>query len=589
MKKRIIIPAILSAVLATGLTSCVKDNESDSVKNLRDAKAEELRGSAESKKADAALTTAKVATQAMITKFHEAQAAKEAALAKKEEYEAAEKQLTLAKNQAKSEHEIAQAVAQVEKTRLEAERLLAVEKAKLDGVKEQEIVTMKKLAELEADLLEAQNELFNQKASKYNAILSKYNDAAGDVVGKTKEIIEQKVNIAKAEQDLTNEVEGAKKRFIKMQEDIIAQNEAFIKALDGLKSGSTEEYAAKLEEQKAKVQGAALAAHTATSTGELDTLEKVAEKADKAISELEIFEAIESLQKKVNDGKPLYNTYLNNVQLNSGVVATNTLEELTKEGVIEVYSKYKKYEVVRDLSSTVMADLDHVVLALPAERVAKEEDLKKLNADETEPASVKAAEKTKKDAEDALKTAEKDFKDGTITAAALETARRAVADATRAYLLKVKERKEVQEELTSFNDVIAEFKRVRGFFSGAEDNEDVMALNAAVEKYNTAVQKAADRFFVEQALIEEKGKLKKVEGVLEKILKGYTTYDEAYDQAFVKIEAAKVAIAGYNGVTTKEGALAVAKETLARYEREKAKLEMLAAAYKKQLEAIKFE
>lgn len=588
MKKRIIIPAILSAVLATGLTSCVKDNESDSVKNLRDAKAEELRGSAESKKADAALTTAKVATQAMITKFHEAQAAKEAALAKKEEYEAAEKQLTLAKNQAKSEHEIAQAVAQVEKTRLEAERLLAVEKAKLDGVKEQEIATMKKLAELEADLIDAQNQLFNQKASKYNAILSKYNDAARDVVGKTKEIIEQKVNIAKAEQDLTNEVEGAKKRFIKMQEDIIAQNEAFIKALDGLKSGSTEEYAAKLEEQKAKVQGAALAAHTATSTSELEDLEEVADKEQTAYNEVEIFKAIKELQDKRT--KPLYNVFSSPVTDLNKVVDFKFMDDLTKEGVVEPYSNFNKVEEVkRDLSTTVMADLDHVILALPAERVAKEENLKTLNADETEPASVKAAEKAKKDAEDNLKQAEKDFKDGTITAAALETARRAVADATRAYLLKVKERKEVQEELASFNDVIAEFKRVRGFFSGAEDNEDVMALNAAVEKYNTAVQKAADRFFVEQALIEEKGKLKKVEGVLEGILKGYTTYDKAYDQAFKNIEDAKVAIAGYKEVTTKEGALAVAKEKLAKLEREKAELEMLAAAYKKQLEAIKFE
>lgn len=575
-------------MLATGLTSCVKDNESDSVKNLRDAKAEELRGSAESKKADAALTTAKVATQAMITKFHEAQAAEKAALAKKEEYLAAKEQLNLAKEQAKSEHEIAQAKAEAEKARIAEERALANLKAADDGLKDAQAKALEDLAKAEARLLAAQNELFNQKATKYNAILSKYNDAAGDVVGKTKEIIEQKVNIAKAEQDLTNEVEGAKKRFIKMQEDIIAQNEAFIKALDGLKSGSTEEYAAKLEEQKAKVQGAALAAHTATSTSELEDLEEVADKEQTAYNEVEIFKAIKELQDKRT--KPLYNVFSSPVTDLNKVVDFKFMDDLTKEGVVEPYSNFNKVEEVkRDLSTTVMADLDHVILALPAERVAKEENLKTLNADETEPASVKAAEKAKKDAEDNLKQAEKDFKDGTITAAALETARRAVADATRAYLLKVKERKEVQEELASFNDVIAEFKRVRGFFSGAEDNEDVMALNAAVEKYNTAVQKAADRFFVEQALIEEKGKLKKVEGVLEKILKGYTTYDEAYDQAFVKIEAAKVAIAGYKGVTTKEGALAVAKEALARYEREKAELEMLAAAYKKQLEAIKFE
>ncbi|MFJ1491024.1 hypothetical protein [Capnocytophaga canis] len=172
MKKRIIIPAILSAVLATGLTSCVKDNESDSVKNLRDAKAEELRGSAEKHKADAALVTAQVATQAMITKYREAEAAEKAALAKKEEYLAAKEQLELAEKQAKSEHEIAKAKADAEKLRLESERALAKAKAADDGLKDAQAKALEDLAQAEARLLAAQNELFNQKATKYNAILT---------------------------------------------------------------------------------------------------------------------------------------------------------------------------------------------------------------------------------------------------------------------------------------------------------------------------------------------------------------------------------------------------------------------------------
>ena len=214
MKKRIIIPAILSAVLATGLTSCVKDNESDSVRDLRNAKANELNANAENTKAKTAQQVAETAAYGVEVKIREAVLAKELVSVKEAELKLAKEQLQHAVNEAKSENDIAKLKLDAEKARLESERALAKAKAADDELKAEQAKALEKLAKAEADLLAAQNKLFNQKLSKYNVVKGKMNDAATEVVKLTSDIIQKETDIAGLTQSVTT-FEAVKARDIK--------------------------------------------------------------------------------------------------------------------------------------------------------------------------------------------------------------------------------------------------------------------------------------------------------------------------------------------------------------------------------------
>ncbi|CEN45069.1 exported hypothetical protein [Capnocytophaga canis] len=588
MKKRIIIPAILSAVLATGLTSCVKDNESDSVKNLRDAKAEELRGSAEKHKADAALVTAQVATQAMITKFHEAQAAKEAALAKKEEYLTAKEQLNLAKDQAKSEHEIAQAKAQAEEARITAERALAKAKAADDELKAEQANALKALAEAEANLLDAQNELFRKKLEKYTFIEKQMNDAAGEVVKLTGHIIKKETEIAGLTQSATT-LEAVKARDIKEQQDIIAKNKALLAALDGLKNGSTEEYAAKVKEYEAKEHGAELAYNTASSTNELEDLEKAAEKVSEQAEQLEISRLLQDFQEKVNDGEILYTQFPLAVDV-TDVIEVQNLQALTAS---DVTSKYEgittslfKIEVKADKVNTtsILADLQKNIEYLPQLALQYDNAIALYNEqDENKPGTIANFAKKLADAKEALNQAI----ENNLGEAVINTRRQAVANAAHAYEEAIRDNKLKAKLRAEVTGVVKEFARVKSFFVGSSTNEDRKAFDEVVAKYNEAVQKAADRYFVEQRLKDQKDNFSKIKMVFKSILTGYEKFDDQYKEAYENIEKAEVAIAEYKKIDTIQDKLNMAKEELAKYKRDKAHQEALLAAYKKQLEAIK--
>lgn len=588
MKKRIIIPAILSAVLATGLTSCVKDNESDSVKNLRDAKAEELRGSAEKYKAEAALKTAEVATQAMITKFHEAQAAEKAAQAKKAEYEAAKEQLALAKDQAKSEHEIAQAKAKAEELKIQAEKALAVEKAKFDQVKQEEANALKALAEAEANLLDAQNELFRKKLEKYTFIEKQMNDAAGEVVKLTGHIIKKETEIAGLTQSATT-LEAVKARDIKEQQDIIAKNKALLAALDGLKNGSTEEYAAKVKEYEAKEHGAELAYNTASSTNELEDLEKAAEKVSEQAEQLEISRLLQDFQEKVNDGEILYTQFPLAVDV-TDVIEVQNLQALTAS---DVTSKYEgittslfKIEVKADKVNTtsILADLQKNIEYLPQLALQYDNAIALYNEqDENKPGTIANFAKKLADAKEALNQAI----ENNLGEAVINTRRQAVANAAHAYEEAIRDNKLKAKLRAEVTGVVKEFARVKSFFVGSSTNEDRKAFDEVVAKYNEAVQKAADRYFVEQRLKDQKDNFSKIKMVFKSILTGYEKFDDQYKEAYENIEKAEVAIAEYKKIDTIQDKLNLAKEELAKYKRDKAHQEALLAAYKKQLEAIK--
>lgn len=588
MKKRIIIPAILSAVLATGLTSCVKDNESDSVRDLRNAKANELNANAENTKAKTAQQVAETAAYGVEVKIREAVLAKELVSVKDAELKLAKEQLQHAVNEAKSDNDIAKLKLDAEKARLESERALAKAKAADDELKAEQANALKALAEAEANLLDAQNELFRKKLEKYTSIESEMNKAAKEVVKLTGKIIKKETEIAGLTQSATT-LEAVKARDIKEQQDIIAKNKALLAALDGLKNGSTEEYAAKVKEYEAKEHGAELAYNTASSTNELEDLEKAAEKVSKQAEQLEITGLLEHFQEKVNDGEILYTQFPLAVDV-IDVIEVQNLQALTAS---DVTSKYEgetislfKIEVKADKVNTtsILADLQKNIEYLPQLALQYDNAIALYNEqDENKPGTIANFAKKLADAKESLNQAI----ENNLGEAVINTRRQAVANAAHAYEEAIRDNKLKAKLRAEVTGVVKEFARVKSFFVGSSTNEDRKAFDEVVAKYNEAVQKAADRYFVEQRLKDQKDNFSKIKMVFKSILTGYETFDKQYKTAYEEIEKAEVAIAKYEKIDTIQDKLNLAKEELAELKRDKAHQEVLLAAYKKQLEAIK--
>ncbi|WP_392447269.1 hypothetical protein ACF3OB_07300 [Capnocytophaga canis] len=584
MKKRIIIPAILSAVLATGLTSCVKDNESDSVRDLRNAKANELNANAENTKAKTAQQVAVTAAYGVEVKIREAVLAKELVSVKEAELDLAIKQLQHAVNEAKSDNDIAKLKLDAEKARLESERALAKAKAADDELKAEQANALKALAEAEANLLDAQNELFRKKLEKYTSIESEMNKAAKEVVKLTGKIIKKETEIAGLTQSATT-LEAVKARDIKEQQDIIAKNKALLAALDGLKNGSTEEYAAKVKEYEAKEHGAELAYNTASSTNELEDLEKAAKKVSEEAEKLEIGKLLSDFQEKVEKGETLYTQFPLAVNVTE-VLEVQDLEALTASDVTSEYTALSKVEVKADKVNTtsILADLQKNIEYLPQLALQYDNAIALYNEqDENKPGTIANFAKKLADAKESLNQAI----ENNLGESVINTRRQAVANAAHAYEEAIRDNKQKAKLRAEVTGVVKEFTRVKSFFVGSSTNEDRKAFDGVITKYNDAVQKAADRYFVEQRLKDQKDNFTKIKGVFQSILTGYETFDKQYKTAYEEIEKAEVAIAKYEKIDTIQDKLNLAKEELAELKRDKAHQEVLLAAYKKQLEAIK--
>ncbi|RIY36263.1 hypothetical protein CKY20_07160 [Capnocytophaga canis] len=584
MKKRIIIPAILSAVLATGLTSCVKDNESDSVRDLRNAKANQLNANAENTKAATAQQVAVTAAYGVEVKIREAFLAKELVSVKNAELDLAIKQLQHAVNEAQSDNDIAKLKLDAEKARLESERALAKAKAADDQLKAEQAKALKALAEAEADLLDAQNELFRKKLEKYTSIEKQMNDAAKEVVKLTGDIIKKETEIAGLTQSATT-LEAVKARDIKEQQDIIAKNKALLAALDGLKNGSTEEYAAKVKEYEAKEHGAQLAYNTASSTNELEDLEKAAKKVSEEAEKLEISKLLSDFREKVEKGETLYTQFPLAVNVTE-VLEVQDLEALTASDVTSEYTALSKVEVKADKVNTtsILADLQKNIEYLPQLALQYDNAIALYNEqDENKPGTIANFAKKLADAKESLNQAI----ENNLGESVINTRRQAVANAAHAYEEAIRDNKQKAKLRAEVTGVVKEFTRVKSFFVGSSTNEDRKAFDGVITKYNDAVQKAADRYFVEQRLKDQKDNFTKIKGVFQSILTGYETFDEQYKTAYEDIEKAEVAIAEYQKIDTIQDKLNLAKEELAKYKRDKAHQEALLAAYKKQLEAIK--
>lgn len=250
MKKKIIIPTLLSAALFTG---CVKDTESDSVKNYRDAQTENV-------KAEAALSKAKAETekQEMAIKAQEAEHKKQLVEFQKQQNAIETQKLETQKELDKVNLEIAKAKSEAEKVALEKEKALLeqqqaqvkletadlelkIEKAKLDAEKQK----------LQAELALAQEraKINTSDVSEKAILLDKYTTAL-------RSLNTLKGNLADANFDIVSLRNGVDAQKVANQG--IATKENRIKVLNTekevLKSATTNVQDKKIEKAKKEAE-----------------------------------------------------------------------------------------------------------------------------------------------------------------------------------------------------------------------------------------------------------------------------------------------------------------------------------------------
>lgn len=194
MKKRLMMVAVLLGALTLG--ACVDDNESQSVTDVRNAKAEQLKSIAAMNNAEA---QAKVTLANADAALKAAEAAQKKALADKAAAEAKIAELQAKMAEASYDAELAAQLAKAEAAKKEAEYQLAVSQANIDRL----VVTLKTdLAVLQNQLLQAQLDLKDKEgvvadaqlkemkdlANRYATVLSAYALKSQDAINKRADI-----------------------------------------------------------------------------------------------------------------------------------------------------------------------------------------------------------------------------------------------------------------------------------------------------------------------------------------------------------------------------------------------------------------
>ncbi|MFK8283998.1 hypothetical protein [Capnocytophaga canis] len=571
MKKRIIIPAILSAVLATGLTSCVKDNESDSVKNLREAKAEELRGSAEYHKAMAEHEKAK-ATHKL------AEAKKEEWLAKVQEYNAAVKQVEVLTAQREEALAAAGQADKVKKAEMEAEaaRIQAQSAvASATAAYEQALVDVaKKAADAAVAAEVAKTALIEKKANEYNKVANEYYGVLVDVATTTAKITETEKEILGLKQGVLN-AEAVKARYIDQRTRTITTKQAFIEAIKNVVGDKGTVSLSDVEKSDAKLKQLQLEATLFTSTLVYETLTKTVVDAEKTFS-------------STTEGTPGYliakfletETAGNISEANFDlVVKTNELPQLSEDvgGAPKLYSDYKQKELVIDItkSSPLYSELHKKREDIRTQADEDKGRLKVLNGPVSEVGSVAEAHKAQADAK---KQYEDDLKNNGATHAITIASRTAYLNAVEAYRNRQIERDNLSVEVDGVSAKVEMYDAIIDILENP-DNAAVVKMKADIKAYNEAVAKAAARWFEEERVQEPVKVEQAVNTSLKSIQNGYTTFEDALKTAYEAIETAKKEIEEYREEYKQTGAvyaLLKAEADLQKYKAQKVTLEALA-------------
>lgn len=213
-----------AACLALLLGSCVKNEESQSVTNIRDAKTEQLKSVAalNNATAEAAKTLAEADAALMLAEAEakKAEAALIAAQAKAAEIEAQLKEVEL--EAARAELEALKAQYEAEIAKWEAKKAEYLAKMEQAAVKAQEalIKAEEALAKAEESYINTLEGIESREAAKMVTLYNAYAQASRNLISAQNTLAACKVELAKAETALVN-AEESKKSYVEYQEELI--------------------------------------------------------------------------------------------------------------------------------------------------------------------------------------------------------------------------------------------------------------------------------------------------------------------------------------------------------------------------------
>lgn len=204
MKKKLFLGALLLGALT--LNSCVDNVESDSVKSVRQAKAEQLKAKADLDKAtgEAALITANAekAVQETLAEYQKAQAEYLRAQAEYEKAQAAYWNAKAESEQAAAAQAAEQAAIDLEKAKLQLanyEKMIASLEAKWE---EQLYINQKEALKAKKELEDAIKEGDQAKIKELETLLENYTTASGKLIETQKDLATKKMDLAKYEAGL---------------------------------------------------------------------------------------------------------------------------------------------------------------------------------------------------------------------------------------------------------------------------------------------------------------------------------------------------------------------------------------------------
>lgn len=212
------------------LSSCVKDLETKSVTDIRNAKLEEI-------KSQTALNNAKAASEKTLSEAE--------ALLKAAQAEAQKAQAEYIKAQAAYQQAVTEGVLmdnQLQAAQLEAD-LIQAEISKAQAQAQLERLAM----DLEKELLKAQKELLEAQAEYKSGLATDYANATISLLTAQNELVQLKVNLTSAEEGLVD-IQTTKEKQIAANNELIAAFEKIVAAYRENMGMTEEELAAKFKE-----------------------------------------------------------------------------------------------------------------------------------------------------------------------------------------------------------------------------------------------------------------------------------------------------------------------------------------------------
>ena len=468
MKKKLMMVAVLLGALSLG--ACVDDNESQSVTDLRGAKAEQLRSIAAMNNAEA---EAKLIYANAEAQLKAAEAALKQALADKAAAEALIKQLEAQLAQDTYDADLAAALAQAEKERLEAEK----EIARINGeIQTNQLQLGKEIAEIQAQLLQAQLDLQGKEDYAAQEAMARLEKLAKNYSTALYSYTEEKNNLADLNTDLL-ELQADLDDWKARKEEKIAKNNATIALIDQQIA-----YFKQYENYTEDVD--ALKNEYALKESERDQAEDAMTAAQKELTNLETAitenQDLKDLRKTVNQNTLV--DLLNNSAAYSYTIGATTVSFASYNPLVskknvrtpiekEGYTKYVYKSMEIETQTPDLRPLDIAIKQANAEIDALKDDIN--NATTGTKVLLDAAEKAAKEAETKWKANPQQ-----ITDTEYQTILGDLQTAKDNYETDVQELEEAEATMA---EIDAMYKVVSG---------GTTELQAAVDAYNKALAEA---------------------------------------------------------------------------------------------------